>query len=237
MKLTLMTYNVFSGRTLDRGYDLSGKIKTISEVSPDILGLNEVHEHTNHSGHQSQTGIYADALGYKYRYFARAIDHDGGAYGIALLSRLPFISCRTVPVPDAPPEDRTSSFEPRVHIDSVLHSEGKRIRVLISHYGLSRSEQLLAVSETIRLSKEPIPTIFMGDLNAEPGDPVLAPLYSRFCDTAGGYEHSRTLTFPSDAPARRIDYIFITEEFGIIDMRVPASVQSDHRPVTARVSL
>ena len=235
--LTLMTYNVFSGRTLDRGYDLSGKIKTISEVSPDILGLNEVHLNTKHSGYQSQTGIYADALGYKYRYFARAINHDGGEYGIALLSRLPWVSCRTVPVPDILPEDRTSLFEPRVHIDAVLDLDGKRIRVLTSHFGLSRSEQVLAVSETMRLSEEQIPTIFMGDLNAEPDDSVLAPLYTRFCDTAEGYGQSETLTFRSDTPTRRIDYIFTTNDFEVIDMCVPASVQSDHRPVSSRVTL
>lgn len=153
--LTLMTYNVFSGRTLDGRYDLGGKIETIRAVSPDILGLNEVHLNTNHSGQTSQTDIYADTLGYKNRFFARAIDHDGGEYGIALLSRFLLISCRTVPVPDTPPDKAKTSFEPRVHIDAVLDADGKKIRVLTSHYGLSHNERVRAVSETIRLSKTP----------------------------------------------------------------------------------
>ncbi|MHB1151263.1 MAG: endonuclease/exonuclease/phosphatase family protein [Eubacteriales bacterium] len=233
--LTLMTYNVFSGRTLDGRYDLGGKTETIRAVSPDILGLNEVHLNTNHSGHTSQTELYADALGYKHSFFARAIDHDGGEYGIALLSRFPFISCRTVPVPDEPPEETETSFEPRVHIDAVLDADGKKIRVLASHYGLSHSERVRAVSETIRLSKTPIPAVFMGDLNAEPDDPVLKPLFEYFRDTAEGLGRTETLTFRSDAPDRRIDYIFVTRDFKVLRMVVPAVSESDHRPVVARV--
>lgn len=233
--LTLMTYNVFSGRTLDGRYDLGGKIETIRTVSPDILGLNEVHLNTNHSGKTSQTELYAEALGYKHRFFARAIDHDGGEYGIALLSRFPLISCRTVPVPLTPPDKAEATFEPRVHIDAVLDADGKKIRVLTSHYGLSHQERVHAVSETIRLSKEPIPTVFMGDLNAEPDDPVLASLFEYFCDTAQSLGRSETLTFRSDAPDRRIDYIFVTRDFKVLRMYVPAVAESDHRPVVAQV--
>lgn len=234
--LKLMTYNVYSGRTLDKRYDLAGKIEAIRTVSPDILGLNEVHRNTNHSNFTSQTDVYADALGYPFRYFARAIDHDGGEYGISLLSRLPFVSCRTVPVPDVPHNERVGAFEPRVHIDAVLNADGKEIRVLTSHYGLSDGERSLAVSETLRLAKPDLPAVFMGDLNAEPDDPVLLPLLNRFQDT-GAYACDKIETFRSDAPDRRIDYIFVTRDFEVIRMFVPAVTESDHRPVVAHVMI
>ena len=112
IKITLMTYNVYSGRTLDGNYDLDGKIAAIRAVKPDILGLNEVHRNTNHSGHTSQTDLYADAIGCKYRFFARAIDHDGGEYGIALMARFPILECRTVQVPEVPSGRRECDFEP-----------------------------------------------------------------------------------------------------------------------------
>lgn len=234
--LTLMTYNVFSGRTIDGRYDLKGKIETIRRVSPDILGLNEVHLNTKHSGFTSQTETYAETLGYAYRYFARAIDHDGGEYGIALLSRYPFLSCRTVPVPETLPVDDKISFEPRVHIDAVLEAGGKKIRVLASHYGLTENEQRNAVSETIRLSKTELPVIFMGDLNAEPEHPVLSPVFRFFIDAAAGLPKNESFTFRSDRPDRRIDYIFVSEDFKIRKAYVPASAESDHRPVVALVS-
>lgn len=234
---TLMTYNVFSGRTLDGRYDLDGKIEAIRAVSPDILGLNEIHRNTNHSGHTSQTDIIADALGYKYRFFARAIDHDGGEYGIALMTRFPLLECRAVPVPDAPPDQMERYFEPRVHIDAVLDADGRKIHVLTSHYGLTNAEQTRAVAETMCLSKTDMPAVFMGDLNAEPDNPVLAPLFERFFDTGEGVGRGETMTFRSDAPDRRIDYIFVTHDFTVRRMYVSNVTASDHRPVVAEVIL
>jgi endonuclease/exonuclease/phosphatase family metal-dependent hydrolase len=82
-----------------------------------------------------------------------------------------------------------------------------------------------------------MPTIFMGDLNAEPDKAVLAPLFERFCDTAAGLGYAETLTYRSDAPDRRIDYIFVTRDFKALHMYVPAVTESDHRPAAAEVIL
>jgi endonuclease/exonuclease/phosphatase family metal-dependent hydrolase len=153
------------------------------------------------------------------------------------MTRFPIIECRAVPVPDAPPDDRGRFFEPRVHIDAVLDADGNKIRVLTSHYGLTHPEQKCAVAETLRLSQSDMPVVFMGDLNAEPDDLVLSPLFRRLCDTADGVGRAETLTFRSDAPDRRIDYIFVTRDFKTLRMYVPSVIASDHRPAVAEVIL
>jgi endonuclease/exonuclease/phosphatase family metal-dependent hydrolase len=236
-RITLMTYNVYSGRTLDGRYDLGGKIEAIHSVSPDILGLNEVHLNTIHSGGTSQTEIFAQSLGYRYSYFARSIYHDGGEYGISLLTRFPILECATVPIPETPCGEGEKSFEPRVIINAVVDAGGERIHVMTSHYGLTGAEQTRAVAETLRLSELDMPAVFMGDLNAEPDDPVLGPLFKRFCDTAAGLSRSDTLTFRSDAPDRRIDYIFVSRHFRVLGSRVLPVTASDHRPVAAEAEL
>ena len=82
-----------------------------------------------------------------------------------------------------------------------------------------------------------LPTVFMGDLNAEPDNPVLQPLFDRFRDTAAGYVCGETLTYRSDVPDRRIDYIFVSHDFSVRRMYIPAVTASDHRPVAAEVVL
>ena len=125
MKLTVMTYNIYSGRTLEGAYDLSGKIETIRALQPDLLGLNEVHQNTSHSGFTAQTDTIADALELPYRFFARAIDHDGGQYGIALLSRYPLLTCFRDCAAPLPPEQRFTfrSDRPYERIDYIFASD------------------------------------------------------------------------------------------------------------------
>ena len=236
MKLKVMTYNIFSGRTLDGSYDLEGKIETIREVNPDILGLNEVHLNTRHSNFTSQTDTLGDALDMPHRFFARAIDHNGGQYGIALLSRYPILSCECVPIPDSY-DEQGNHPESRVHICATIDVNGKTIQVLTSHYGLSQAEQEHAVAETLRLKDASLPTIFMGDLNAQDTDAVMAPLFANFQDAACSLTGPDKLTFRSDKPTIRIDYIFHTPEFMVENVKVLPSTASDHRPVFAELEV
>ena len=76
----------------------------------------------------------------------------------------------------------------------------------------------------------------MGDLNAQPDSPLLAPLFGIFTDSATGME-GPALTFPSDRPLEKIDYIFHKGGFTTLRAWVPETTNSDHRPLCARVKL
>lgn len=230
--MKISTYNIFSGRTPGGAYDLDGKIGVIRAFGAEIVSLNEVHRGTLHSAGRSQADDIADALGMRYRFFARSIWHNGGEYGIALLSRYPFRDARALPIPDAAEKD--GSFEPRVIIDAHIDINGKILHVISSHYGLSAPERRLAVETTLKLALTDEPTIMMGDLNTEPSDPIIAPLFGRFNDTAAGREKC---TFPSDAPNIRIDYIFASRDIKVVSSGVIDSQCSDHRPAAAEIEL
>lgn len=74
----------------------------------------------------------------------------------------------------------------------------------------------------------------MGDLNARPDAPVLAPIKARLKDTA---PDEKLYTFPSNAPDRKIDYIFVSEDIKVNGVKVPDRVLSDHCPFIAELEL
>ncbi len=239
MKIKLLTYNIFSGRTLDKKYDLGGKIDIIRQTSPDIIGLNEVHNNTNHSGFTSQTDIIAGELGFPHKFFARTIDHDGGEYGIALISRFPILKCENIPIPDICGDKRDSRFEDRTHICADIDCAGTVLHVITSHYGLSVPERESAVSQTLKISGsfnfERV--VFMGDLNTKPDEELLKPLFSVFCDAGENLEGEQGYTFRSDNPTERIDYILFSRDIKLCSAFVPRFISSDHLPVFAEIEI
>lgn len=238
MEMTVMTYNIQSGRNLAQDRDIRHAISTIRKESPDILSLNEVQHCTAFCPDgRCQAQAVAEALGYPYFRFGRSIDYEGGEYGNALLSRYPILESAVFPIPDIPEEQRDSWFEPRTHLFCRLDLGGREMIALTSHYGLSDGEIQNAVQETLRLAVERnLPLIFMGDLNAQPDSPLLAPLFGIFSDSAAGMESS-ALTYPSDTPSEKIDYIFHRGGFATLRAWVPETTDSDHRPLCARLNL
>ena len=76
----------------------------------------------------------------------------------------------------------------------------------------------------------------MGDFNTPPDSAVLEPIRSCMKDAADAFE-SEKLSFRSDKPHVKIDYIFVTPDVEVITADIPAVVASDHRPHIACVDL
>ena len=72
--------------------------------------------------------------------------------------------------------------------------------------------------------------------NMEPDNPILNPIRERMVDTAKHFAEPK-LSFPSDKPEIKIDYIFVSPDVQVIDADIPAIVAADHRPHTATVKL
>jgi endonuclease/exonuclease/phosphatase family metal-dependent hydrolase len=73
------------------------------------------------------------------------------------------------------------------------------------------------------------PTVLLGDFNAPPEAPELAPLWHTLTAAPTG------LTFPADAPVKRIDYVTVSDGIRVCTATVPPTVASDHRPVVAEL--
>ena len=229
METVIATFNIQHCRNYLTGkIDYPAFAAELKTLDADIVGLNEVRGAGEAPGYDPQAAILAEALGYRY-YFAKAIDVNGpNPYGNAILSRIPLRLAETVAIPDPAERKYRGYYETRC----VLHAEtADGLTVLISHFGLNPDERENAVGTVLSLypGKK---TVFMGDLNAVPDDPVLLPLFRTLRTVGGDY-----LTFPSDAPRSRIDHIFLSDDLTLLSLERPDRVVSDHLPLRARIAV
>ncbi len=236
MSIKLMSFNTqHCLNYVTRQIDFPRMAEVIRESGADIIGLNEMRGAGEHPEYTAQTETLAEALGFYY-YFAKAIDVNGNnPYGNGLLSRYPIISAETVKIPDPEPKRYNGYYESRCVLKARVDTPDGEITVLVTHFGLNPDEAENAVS-TVLDNLERGRCILMGDFNLTPESPILNPIRERIFDTAELFGGER-LSFPSDTPDRKIDYLFTSRDIKVITADIPAVVASDHRPHTAEIEI
>ena len=203
----------------------------IRQFDPDIVGLNEMYLKGTDVAFEPQTAILSELTGMPYNAFAKAIDvGENNPYGNGILSKIPFSSVQTIPIPDPVPKQEYSNYESRCLLKAELENG---VTVLVTHFGLNPDEQQNAVQtvlEHIRDEK----CILMGDFNVLPDNAVLSPIRARMKDAAEKF-CDPLYSYPSDAPNIKIDYLFVSPDIEVIEADIPAVVASDHRPHTATI--
>ena len=218
---------------IEQKIDFNVMADVVKKCNADIVGLNEMRDKGSDAEYDNQTAILSELTGLRYYYFAKAIDVGvNNPYGNALLSKYPIKSVETIPIPDPEPKTGTEYYESRCLLKAKLEND---ITVLVVHFGLNRDEQKNAV-ETVLANIEDEKCILMGDFNTEPENEVLRPIRERMKDTADKFSDD-LLSFPSDNPERKIDYIFVSRDIDVVSADIPAIVASDHRPHTAKLQV
>lgn len=234
--MKVMTFNIqhaldYKKQVID--FDLF--INAIKKHDADFCGLNEVRGSGFLKGYTDQTKKIADALGY-HRYFGKAVMVRGLApYGNAVISKMPLNSVETVKIPDPDADNEINRdgepvhYESRCIIKSIIEADGKEICILVTHFGLARSERINAVNKLCEIIDcTDLPIILMGDFNTEPNDGILTPLLDRLKSV----DDMSKPSFPSDKPKIRIDYI-LYRNLECIKSEIINEVYSDHLPITA----
>lgn len=229
--LRVMSYNIHHCNPPSEPgkIDIEAVVKTIREASPDLVALQEVDVNTRRSGNVDQARMIAEALDMNY-YFGKAIDFDGGEYGVAILSRYPISEEETY----ALPMQVGSGGEPRV-LATVRVKLPKRnfIRFASTHLDAQPEDanRLLQVKRIAEIAlQEEYPMIIAGDFNAEPGSEVINILdtfLQRSCDDCAP-------TIPVNNPERAIDFVAFRPglNFEVINHEVIGETYaSDHLPV------
>ena len=206
---------------------------TIKKCDADVVALNEIFNNAIDFCNDDQTAALSQLTGLKYHYFAKAVDIYGkNPYGNALLSKYPIISAKTVPIPDPKQKKGKEHYETRCLLKAKLENG---ITVLVVHFGLNRDEQENAVKVVLKNLEEE-KCILMGDFNVTPENDVLNPIRAFMKDTADTFNRP-LLSFPSDNPDRKIDYIFVTQDIDVLNADIPEIVASDHRPHVATLNI
>ena len=232
--LKVMTFN--TQHCLDylaQKIDFEVMAEAIRREEPDIVGLNEMRGAGQNEEYAAQVDILSELTGMKYFHFAPAIEFPGGGpYGNGFLSRIPIEKAETVMIPDPVEKKYDGYYETRCILKATL--EGG-ITVLCSHFGLNPDELENAVSTALEnLTDEKC--VLMGDFNMRPEDKMLLPIREKMRDTADAFAGER-LSWPSDKPQVKIDYIFVSPDVRVVSADIPATVASDHRPHVATVEM
>lgn len=228
-----MSFNTqFCTNFVTKKIDFEIMADAIRKCDADVVGLNEMYDKSHMEEFDSQTRKLSELTGMKYYKFAEACTLEEGTFGNGILSKIPFGKARVIPVPEEKIKTGTQLYEPRCLLKVKLENG---FNILIIHFGLNEDEHINAV-KTIMENLEDEKCILMGDFNVTPDNEVLKPIKEKMKDTAEMFS-SPLMSFPSDKPCKKIDYIFVSEDVEIIYADIPEIISADHRPHTAEIKI
>ena len=195
--------------------------REIQSYNAGFVGLNEVRGKGFIKDYTAQAKKLGELTGMNH-YFGKAINVMGVApYGNAFLSSYPVISAQTIKIPDPSPKTGSEMYESRALIKAVIDA-GEKYTFIVTHMGLNLDERENAVKTILAVAPEE-KCIIMGDFNCTPESAELKPLFEKY-----NCSDTETLTFPSDSPRIKIDYIFTSKDIEVIDRGTTSDVVSDH---------
>lgn len=230
--MKIMTFNTqHCLNYLEQKIDFEIMADAINKCGAEVVGLNEIRHWSEHPEYDDQAANLSRLTELKYHYFAKAIAFDGiHPYGNALISKLPIIEAKAIIIPDPDPKTGNGYYETRCVLKAKLENG---LTVLSVHFGLNRDEQENAV-KTVLENIENEKCILMGDFNVLADSDIIKPIREKFKDTADLFTEP-LLSFPSDKPQIKIDYIFVSPDIEVVSADIPAIVASDHRPHVAEI--
>lgn len=222
----IMSYNVRNCKGMDDAFDYKRIANIINRVEPDIISLQELDSVTTRN-----KGLFAlkelSELTDMHYVYARAIDFQGGAYGIGLLSKEKPIKYHTIPLP--------GREEGRV----LLIVEFEKYICCAVHLSLTEADQIASISIIQNALKNISKPVFLaGDMNSEYSSATQLAMRKTF----KMLNNHNKKTYPSDGAKECIDYIYVynnnQHQFSVIQNQVlDEKIASDHLPLFTDVRI
>jgi endonuclease/exonuclease/phosphatase family metal-dependent hydrolase len=246
LKLRVMTYNIHSCVDQNRTVRYDKFAGIIEERQADIIALQEVDAQKPFDENRNQAEMLADKLKMDHIFFP-AEDAGLRAFGLAILSRFPFMASHGGLLPQLYPRLKPRK---RAAVQASIHTPAGPLHIFNAHlslFKLERRRQLKALLGRGWLAAVPAgePVIFCGDLNAGPLSKTYRTLSRHLVDVQkaikGPGGSAAQPTFHSRSPLFRIDHIFVSRHFRCVNVEVtknPATqAASDHLPLTADLAV
>ncbi|MFP4033108.1 MAG: endonuclease/exonuclease/phosphatase family protein [Desulfococcaceae bacterium] len=228
--LRVVTYNIHGCRTLDGRVGTERIAEVLAELDPDLVALQEVDVGQARSHGRDQAAELGAALG-MHAHFFPVLRKGPACYGLAVLSRPPFLRARNTLLPGPPGPGRERRGAIRI---TVAAEGGGEFDLINTHLGLGlleRRRQAAALLSDGWL-RDGVPAALCGDFNAGPGSPVCRRLGERLRPAGNGKP-----TFFAKRPLLRLDHIFVTDSRMVLAAGVAsgetARRASDHLPAWA----
>ena len=154
-RLVLATLNIKHGAE-----GLTTIAEAVREISPDIIGLQEVDVGCERSGGADEPAELARLAEYPYYRFAKAIPLGFGEYGTALLSRWPIESFEVIPLDSGYGEGRALGH-------AVIDVDGLKLDVFVTHLSFEdRSVRIEQMKTIAVMLKDCAHYALLADLNS-----------------------------------------------------------------------
>jgi endonuclease/exonuclease/phosphatase family metal-dependent hydrolase len=241
--LRVLSFNIHTGIGADGVLDLARTAAAIRGTRADVVALQEVDVHWDaRSDFRDQARDLAGMLRMRV-FFAPIYDLDPSTpgaprrqYGVAVLSRFPVLHTENHEITRLSTQDPDPVPAPAPGFaEAVVLVHGVRVHVYSTHldYRADPAVRALQVADTLRImAGDRGPQVLLGDFNAPHEAPELAPLWTVLTDADPGGP-----TYPADRPAKRIDFVTVSEGVRVRSATVPETLASDHRPVLAELSV
>ncbi len=158
VNLRIGSYNIQHGagnKSLDK------IAANITAQKLDVVAIQEADNGTKRSGRVDQMKKLSDLTGYKYYKFFKAINHDGGEYGIGILSKYKFETSKCWDLPNGSYENRVFA-RVQIKVDGVLLNF---YATHLSYDGESAAMRKKQLAEIANIVKDNSNFVIAGDFN------------------------------------------------------------------------
>ncbi|AQS41905.1 MAG: Endonuclease/Exonuclease/phosphatase family protein [Candidatus Tokpelaia hoelldobleri] len=248
--LKIATYNIGKNEIADDVTDFTALNTAIKNIGADVITLSEIDNKTARSKKVDQLKAIAEANGLYYA-FGKALDFDGGEYGVGILSRYAITHSQTIRLPSGEAEQRVVLLAQisKPGFDSPLiimatHLDWKKdpairleqVRHILEVSIGDVSSDFKDISSSIKL--------LAGDFNSVRNERPLKEIEYFFNPVRKDGVDDRS--WPAVNPAIDIDHIFTFkgQKWTIKNLEIPHdnenfmwSSVSDHLPVIAELEL
>ncbi|SFL85819.1 Metal-dependent hydrolase, endonuclease/exonuclease/phosphatase family [Gracilibacillus orientalis] len=238
MHIKVMTYNIHHGKGLDKKVNLHRICDVIANSNADIIGLNEVDRYFSKRSHfLDQTEYLTNELNY-YGFFSPSLSLKPRKncvtrqYGNAILSRFPIHASNSYVF-----SNRLCFTEDRSILEAIIPLNDKLVHFYVTHLSLNpciHNKQ----SEFI-INKAKRPAVIIGDWNMKMQSKRWRRVVEVYRDVWDSVENPAGLTYPSQNPRKRLDYMFVSNDIKILDVQVNdfMPTASDHLPLVSTLSI
>ncbi len=238
--LVVLTYNIHHGEGIDSTVNLQRFADLLKKYHVDIAAFQEVDK-----GVERTNGIdimrEISALTEMDYYFDKNISYQGGEYGNAIITKLPVLE------------------KSNLHYKMIREGEQRGLLRVVTKFNDFQfafadthidfrgddSERVLNVGEIKNTAKKysSMPLIVCGDFNDTPNSRTHNLMKEDFIDVWEAVGNGEGLSYSTEKPKKRIDYIFLKNpdngeiSFKPVSIEVLHSDASDHLPVLAKFLL
>ncbi len=240
--LTLMQYDINHGVGTGtyNNYNLQRIADVIKNADPDIVVLNEVDRNYDvRSNYDDQMVLLASQLKMYYEFqkttYKAAIPasfNKERQFGHGVLSKYPIGPAST--------QGRWIYTDYGTHFNGLLKVRidvsGNPMYLYVTNLGTDAADRLSQANEAVGFINPPNYTwkVLAGNINDTPGTPAVNSILTILSDAFSGQQ---AFTYPSNLPAKRVDYIFAKSTIQISDTSVIPSQASTHLPIVSKLKL